>query len=207
MSKCLLCDHDVEPFISFGRMPIANGFLDKADFHREFFFELKVAYCPACEIAQLGELVDETKLFHGAYPFFSSTSKRMAAHFKSLSEWLRERYMTEADPFVVEMAAWSCGEHEAVDDLTLLRLIELATGHEEPLVREAAVAALGAIGDVRGLPAILHGTTDKPAIRRRAVIALTPFDGPDVDAALERALSDRDWQVRQAAEELGRDDD
>ena len=81
---------------------------------------------------------------------------------------------------------------------------ELRIGDEE---REAAVAALGAIGDERGLAAILHGTTDKPAIRRRAVIALTPFDGPEVDAALERALSDRDWQVRQAAEELGRDDD
>jgi methylation protein EvaC len=105
MSKCLLCDHDVEPFISFGRMPIANGFLDKADFEREFFFELKVAYCPSCEMAQLGELVDESKLFHGAYPFYSSTSQRMAAHFKSLSEWLCERYMIDTDPFVVEVGS------------------------------------------------------------------------------------------------------
>jgi HEAT repeat protein len=69
-------------------------------------------------------------------------------------------------------------------------------------VREAAVAALGAIGDERGLPAILHGCSDKPAIRRRAVLALAPFDGPDVDAALKSALDDRDWQVRQAAEDL-----
>ena len=36
----------------------------------------------------------------------------------------------------------------------------------------------------------------------RAVIALAPFDGPEVDAALERARQDRDWQVRQAAEDL-----
>ena len=70
------------------------------------------------------------------------------------------------------------------------------------MCREAAVAALGAIGDPAGLPAILAATTDKPAIRRRAVIALAPFDGPDVDAALERARTDRDWQVREAAEEL-----
>ena len=26
--------------------------------------------------------------------------------------------------------------------------------------------------------------------------------GPEVDAALQRALTDRDWQVRQAAEDL-----
>jgi hypothetical protein len=36
------------------------------------------------------------------------------------------------------------------------------------------------------------------------VLALAPFDGPEVDAALERALTDRDWQVRQAAEDLMR---
>ncbi len=39
-------------------------------------------------------------------------------------------------------------------------------------------------------------------MRRRAVIALAPFDGPEVDAALAAALGDRDWQVRQAAEDL-----
>jgi HEAT repeat protein len=53
-----------------------------------------------------------------------------------------------------------------------------------------------------GWPAILAGCSDKPAVRRRAVLALAPFDGPEVQAALERALSDRDWQVRQGAEDL-----
>ena len=70
------------------------------------------------------------------------------------------------------------------------------------MVREAAVAAPGAIGDGRGLAAILAGCVDKPAIRRRAVLALAPFSGPEVDAALQAALQDRDWQVRQAAEDL-----
>ncbi len=113
--------------------------------------------------------------------------------------------LADDDPFVAEMAAWACGEHESVDEATLQALIEAATGHPEPLVREASVAALGAIGDDRGRPAVVAATTDKPAIRRRAVIALVAFDGDDVDAALERALSDRDWQVRDAAEELRRE--
>ena len=82
------------------------------------------------------------------------------------------------------------------------RLSAVARSHDDPLCREAAVAALGAIGDERGLPAILAATGDRPAIRRRAVIALAPFSGPEVDAALEAALEDRDWQVRQAAEDL-----
>ena len=69
-------------------------------------------------------------------------------------------------------------------------------------MREAAVASLGAIGDHRGLPAIIAACSDKPAVRRRAVLALAPFDGPDVDAALAVARQDRDWQVRQAAEDV-----
>lgn len=112
--------------------------------------------------------------------------------------------LNDADPTVVEVAAWACGERERVDDETLSRLITLATDAADALVRESAAAALGAIGDPRGLPAILAAVDDKPNVRRRAVLALAPFEGPEVDAAIEKALTDRDWQVRQAAEDLRR---
>jgi HEAT repeat protein len=114
--------------------------------------------------------------------------------------------LADVDPTVVEVAAWACGEHEQADRDAVARLIDLADEHRDPLVREAAVAALGAIGDEAGLAAILAATRDKPAVRRRAVLALAPFEGDEVDAALRRALEDRDWQVRQAAEDLLRDD-
>jgi len=112
--------------------------------------------------------------------------------------------LADSDVRVVEMAAWACGEHESDRREVVEALIVLAGTAEEPLVREAAVAALGAIGDPRGVPAIIAACSDKPAVRRRAVLALAPFDGDDVDATVERALSDRDWQVRQAAEDLRR---
>jgi hypothetical protein len=108
----------------------------------------------------------------------------------------------DPDPRVVEVAAWACGEHESARTDIVDRLVELARDSSEPLVREAAVASLGAIGDDRGLPAIIAACTDKPAVRRRAVLALAPFDGDHVDATIDRALEDRDWQVRQAAEDL-----
>ena len=64
------------------------------------------------------------------------------------------------------------------------------------------MAALGALGDQDGLEAVLAACSDKPAIRRRAVLALAAFEGPEVDAALRAALEDKDWQTRQAAEDL-----
>ena len=110
----------------------------------------------------------------------------------------------DPDDRVVEVAAWACGEHESARDEIVERLVDLAGSSTEPLVRESAVAALGAIGDERGLASIIAACHDKPAVRRRAVLALAPFDGDEVDAAIERALVDRDWQVRQAAEDLQR---
>lgn len=113
--------------------------------------------------------------------------------------------LKDPEPSVVEAACFALGElgprgRNRARSVDLLSTV--ARSHREPLCREAAVAALGAIGDAAGLPAILDATTDKPAVRRRAVIALAPFSGESVEEALNRALDDRDWQVRQAAEDL-----
>ena len=106
------------------------------------------------------------------------------------------------DSSVVDVAAWALGERGEQAAAAVDELGHVATDHPDPLCREAAVAALGAIGDDRGLPAVLAALDQGGNVRLRAVIALAAFSGPDVDAALERARSDRNWQVRQAAEEL-----
>ena len=114
-----------------------------------------------------------------------------------------EPLLRDPDASVVETVAWACGERVPPEDGIVTALTTVATDHDDALCREAAVAALGAIGDPDGLPAIMAATYDRPAVRRRAVLALAPFDGEEVDAALARAREDRDWQVRQAAEDLG----
>lgn len=112
--------------------------------------------------------------------------------------------LADDDVTVIEAAAWALGElgPVAVDGGAVPALSTVVREHDDPLAREAAVAALGALADPAGLPAVLAACRDKPAVRRRAVLALAPFDDPAVDAALHAALSDRDWQVRQAAEDL-----
>jgi HEAT repeat protein len=131
----------------------------------------------------------------------------LIAHFDLVDERVFEamlRSLHDEDPLVVDGAIFALGEHlyvGAVDQLCVL-----AMTHDDARCRESAIAALGAIGDDRARPAILAALDDKPPVRRRAIVALSNFEGPDIDAALERASDDRDWQVRAAVNQLGRDE-
>lgn len=178
-----------------GDLATARSSLDDAD------PTVRAAGLAALE--RLGQLED--RMLVTAFGDESATVRRRAVLLAARRPHVSlQPLLGDADTTVVEAAAWACGEHERVDDGTLGALIDLATDADVPLVREAAAAALGAIGDERGLPAILQACDDKPQVRRRAVLALAPFDSDEVDAAIDRALADRDWQVRQAAEDLRR---
>ena len=106
---------------------------------------------------------------------------------------------------MAEVSAFALGEIGDKSRLVIDKLSSVALNHEDALCREAAVAALGSLGD--GLEIILAATSDVATVRRRAVIALAPFEGPEVEAALLKATEDRDWQVRQAAEDLSLGDE
>jgi HEAT repeat protein len=108
--------------------------------------------------------------------------------------------LADPDPLVVVGAAWFLAERRVAGAVSVLTAT--AGAHHDVRCREACVAALGAIGDPRGLPAVIEALEDKPTVRRRATVALAGFDDPRIDPALRRAAEDRDWQVRQAADEL-----
>lgn len=140
-----------------------------------------------------------------------ATVRRDAVHLLAyttdVGEVLAQRLsdlLSDEDELVVEGTAFALGELGFVDSVE--RLIDVATGHEDARCREAAIAALGVLGDDRGRAAVLGALDDKPPVRRRAIVALANFEGPDIDEALQRAREDRDWQVRAAADQLGRDD-
>jgi len=86
-------------------MPIANGFLTPDQFASEYFFELKVVFCPTCTMVQLAEQPDREQMFNETYAFFSSTSTRMAEHFREFAEEVMARYLSPTDPFVVELGS------------------------------------------------------------------------------------------------------
>ena len=71
--------------------------------------------------------------------------------------------LADPDAVVVEAAAWALGERARRPPATWSRrLSAVATDHDDPLCREAAVAALGAIGDDRR-PARHPGRHPRPA--------------------------------------------
>ena len=49
-SRCRVCDATISAFMSFGRMPIANGFLTDEEIPNEYFFELAPAFCSQCSM-------------------------------------------------------------------------------------------------------------------------------------------------------------
>jgi len=106
MTNCLVCKNKIKPFISFGKQPIANGFLTSQEFQKEYFYNLAVGFCPICTMVQLTELVDREKMFHTNYAFFSSTSRGMAKHFEEFAQFIKNKYLkNKHDPFVIEMGS------------------------------------------------------------------------------------------------------
>lgn len=104
MCECLVCGNKVEKVISFGDMPIANGFLKEDMFAKEKFYPLEVGFCPTCSMVQLTKQIDREDMFNENYAYFASTSKRMCEHFKEFAYWVMETYLSD-DPFVVEIGS------------------------------------------------------------------------------------------------------
>ena len=105
-TKCRVCGAPIQAFMTFGRMPIANGFLKQNEVADEYFFELAPAFCGACKMFQIVEQPDPDKMFHEHYAFYSSTSRYMQAHFERYANFvIGEVLVGRSDPFVVELGS------------------------------------------------------------------------------------------------------
>jgi len=104
--KCKVCSKLIYPFMSFGSMPIANGFLSKNQFKNEYYFDMEVVFCTNCYMFQLFQQPPREKMFNETYAFYSGTSKMMDLHFKKLSDDIKLQYLSDlSDPFVIEIGS------------------------------------------------------------------------------------------------------
>ena len=90
--KCKVTGNKIKPFMSFGKMPIANGFLKKKDFKKEFFFNLEVGFSKKISLFQINDHPNPKQMFNQNYPFFTGSSKEMIKHFKKYSNWIKKYY-------------------------------------------------------------------------------------------------------------------
>ena len=78
--------------MTFGKMPIANGFLRKNQFKKEYFFNMEVGFSKEISLFQLNDHPAPKQMFNKNYPFFTSSSKEMVKHFKSYANWIKNKY-------------------------------------------------------------------------------------------------------------------
>ena len=90
---CKITKKKIKPFMSFGKMPVANGFLKKKDFKKEFFFDMEVGFSKDISLFQLNEHPKPKVMFNKNYPFFTGSSKGMVNHFKHYSNWIKKNYL------------------------------------------------------------------------------------------------------------------
>ena len=88
--NCKFTGKKMKSFMSFGKMPIANGFLEKKFFRKEFFYEMKVGLSNDMSLFQIADHPEPKKMFHKNYPFYTSSSKYMINHFKKYSLWSKK---------------------------------------------------------------------------------------------------------------------
>ncbi|GLX23058.1 MULTISPECIES: class I SAM-dependent methyltransferase [Streptomyces] len=132
--QCRICAAPVQSFFDFGRQPLSDAFLPvDADLDQEFFFRLDVGVCESCTMVQLTEEVPRDRMFHEAYPYYSSGSSYMRTHFEDLAKRLLSTELTGEDPFVVELGC---------NDGVMLKVIADAG------VRHLGVEPSGGVADV-----------------------------------------------------------
>ena len=98
--KCKITNDSLSPFMSFGKMPSANGFLDEKDFKNEFFYEMEVGFSEKISLLQLNEFSNPEAVHNERYPFYTSSSDYMTRHFKNFAQWLSSKYLSSGSKLV-----------------------------------------------------------------------------------------------------------
>jgi methylation protein EvaC len=156
MARCRICHHPTDLIISFGKMPIANGFIKK-ETDDEFFYHLHLVFCPKCFMVQIGEIVLPEVIFSDGYAFISSTSILMAVHFEKLAQEIIERVARKKSPFVVELG---CNDGIMLKHVARKNIAHLGV---EP---SANVAALAKKNGVRVLKNFFNQKTAEEIIEK-----------------------------------------
>ena len=138
MPACRVCAGPLHEFADFGRQPLSDAFRLPSDAGEEFFFRLAVGICSACTMVQLVEEVPRELMFHEGYPYYSSGSALMRAHFERTARHFLD--IAGEDGFIVELGC---------NDGAMLHVVADAGRRHLGIEPSGAVAAVAARRGVR----------------------------------------------------------
>ena len=98
--KCKVTNKEIKKFMTFGKMPIANGFLKRSEFIKEFFFEMEVGFNEDLGLFQLNDHPKPEKMFNENYPFFTGSSEYMKKHFENYANFLAKDYLKSGSKII-----------------------------------------------------------------------------------------------------------
>ena len=102
--KCKFSGEKIKPFMSFGKMPMANAFLKNLN-KKEYFFRLQATFGNKFSLFQLVDNPKPNKMFNRHYPFYTSSSKYMVEHFKNFSSWIKKNYLKKNNYSILEIGS------------------------------------------------------------------------------------------------------
>ena len=94
--KCKITNKSIDPFMSFGKMPIANGFIKEENFSKEFFYNMEVGFNEDISLFQLNDHPKPEMMFNQNYPFFTGSSEYMKNHFNKYYEFIKKYLKTNS---------------------------------------------------------------------------------------------------------------
>lgn len=105
--RCRSCGcGGLEPILSLGTTPLADALLTREQLDGpEIMAPLEWVFCPQCKLVQITESVAPEILFGNDYPYYSSVSQSLLAHFASSADELMERLRLDETSYVVEAAS------------------------------------------------------------------------------------------------------
>lgn len=102
--SCQVCGGVVTKFLDLGTQPLSDAFVHPENLGDEFTHHLLVGCCVDCAMVQLLQAVPRELMFGEEYPYYSSGSRIMQAHFSSTADALLDGIASD-DPFVVEIGS------------------------------------------------------------------------------------------------------
>ena len=85
-------------------MPVANGFINKKNNKKEFFYKLKCAFNKKLSLFQIVDFPSPKRMFNKYYPFYTSSSNFMINHFKNFSNFLKKNYLKK-NSIIIEIGS------------------------------------------------------------------------------------------------------